>query len=151
MLWSSACEYAIRATTFLAERPDAVVQLRDIAAAESLPAPFVAKVLHGLVRTGILRSVKGPGGGYGLARPASAITFLDIRAAIDGNRDLDACLAGLGTCTSAMPCPLHESFEPVRQSISRYLERTTIADASASLTRKRAGLARTTRPARGRT
>jgi DNA-binding IscR family transcriptional regulator len=31
MLWSSACEYAIRATTYLAGRPDAVVQLKDIA------------------------------------------------------------------------------------------------------------------------
>lgn len=144
MLWSSSCEYAIRAVTYLAERPDAVVQLKDIAAAEKMPAPFVAKILLGLVKAGVLRSVKGPGGGYGLARPASAITFLDVKAATEGTSDLEACLAGLGTCTSAVPCALHESFEPIRRSIREYLERTTIADASAALARKRAGLARRT-------
>jgi Rrf2 family transcriptional regulator, iron-sulfur cluster assembly transcription factor len=150
MLWSNACEYAIRATTYLAERPDAVVQLKDIAAAERLPAPFVAKILLSLVKAGVLRSVKGPGGGYGLARPASAITFLEVKAATDGTQDLDACLAGLGTCTSAVPCALHESFAPIRRSIREYLERTTIADASAALARKRVGLARAARRGRRR-
>ncbi len=145
MLWSSACEYAIRATTYLAERPDTLVQLRDIAVAERLPAPFVSKILQGLVRAGLLRSVKGPGGGYGLARPASAITFLDVRAAIDGTHDLHACPAGLGTCSSSVPCPLHESYEPVRRAINDYLAHTTIEQASTALARTRRRLA-----ARGR-
>src|SRR5262245_30107033 len=99
MLWSSACEYAIRATTHLAATPDALVQLKAIAAAERIPAPFAAKILHGLVRSGVLRSVKGPGGGYGLARPASSITFLDIKAATEGTKDLETCAAGLGHCS----------------------------------------------------
>jgi Rrf2 family protein len=142
MLWSSACEYAIRATTHLAEHPDALVSLKSIAEAERVPAPFVAKILQSLVRAGILRSVKGPGGGYALARPADAISMLDVKAAVEGTRDLEACLAGLGRCASDVPCPLHEAFEPVRDAIRSYLAGTTIAQARAALGRKRAALRR---------
>jgi Rrf2 family protein len=137
MLWSSACEYAIRAATHLAAAPDTLVQLKDIAAAEGIPAPFASKILQGLVRAGVVRSVKGPGGGYGLARPPATITFMDIKAATEGTRDLEACAVGLARCADDVPCPLHETFKPVRQAIRRYLERTTLADLSTQLARKR--------------
>lgn len=136
MLWSSACEYAVRASTHLARRPDALVQLRNIAREEAIPAPFVGKILQGLVRAGILRSVKGPGGGYGLARPPRAIALIDVRAAVDGTADLDICAAGRGSCSDDQPCPLHDAFKPIRQAIRRYLESTTLADMTAALARK---------------
>jgi Rrf2 family protein len=150
MLWSSACEYAIRATTHLAATPGALVQLKDIAAAEGIPAPFAAKILQSLVRAGVLRSVKGPGGGYGLARPAAEITSLDIKAATEGTRDLEACVAGLERCSDDVPCALHDAFKPVRRAIRAYLETTTIADLSGALTRKRAQLSAATASGRRR-
>jgi Rrf2 family protein len=148
MLWSSACEYAIRATTHLAATPQALVQLKDIAAAEDIPAPFAAKILQSLVRSGVLRSVKGPHGGYGLARPPSKITFLDVKAATEGTSDLDSCAAGLGQCSDGMLCPLHETFKPIRRAIRHYLETTTIADFSDAVARKRAIGTRTSRARR---
>lgn len=150
MLWSSACDYAIRAAAHLATEPDALVQLRDIARDESLPAPFVAKILQSLVRAGILRSVKGPRGGYGLTRPPRDITLMMVRSAIDGTRDLEACAVGLGPCSEATPCPLHDAFKPTREAIRRYLETTTLAHMSSALSRKRALLAHASRhrPAR---
>ncbi|HXQ28928.1 MAG TPA: Rrf2 family transcriptional regulator, partial [Gemmatimonadales bacterium] len=64
MLYSSACGYAIRALTFLAERPRGEFsQVRDIAIGEDIPAPFLGKILPDLVRAGLLRSSKGPHGG----------------------------------------------------------------------------------------
>lgn len=138
MLWSSACDYAIRACTHLAAQPDAVTQLRDITRRESIPAPFVGKILQSLVRAGVLRSVKGPRGGYGLARPPGEITLLTIMAAIDGTKGLETCAVGLGHCSDDQPCPLHDTFKPTRQAIRRYLDSTTLADLEAALARRRA-------------
>lgn len=145
MLWSTACEYAIRASTHLAARPDALVQLKDIAREEAIPAPFVGKILQTLVRAGILRSVKGPRGGYGLARPPREITLLSVKVAVDGTKDLETCAVGLGSCSDEMSCPLHDAFKPIRQAIRRYLESTTLTDMTTAIARKHALLARPSR------
>lgn len=145
MLWSSACDYAIRAAAHLARDPGGLVQLRDIAQEEGLPAPFVAKILQSLVRAGILRSVKGPRGGYGLARPPRDITLLMVRSAVDGTADLETCAVGLGPCSAQVPCPLHDAFRPTREAIRRCLETTTLAHMSSAIARKRALLGRVPR------
>jgi Rrf2 family iron-sulfur cluster assembly transcriptional regulator len=152
MLYSSACGYAIRALTFLAEQPAGVLcQLRDIAVAEDIPAAFLGKILQDLVHARLLRSSKGPRGGYALARRATAITLLDIKATIDGTADLEGCASGFGRCSDDMPCPQHERFKPLRVAMKRYLATTTVADMARALAEKRALLAQAragTRPAR---
>lgn len=150
MLWSSACDYAIRAATHLSEQPDSLVQLKDIARQERIPAPFVGKILQSLVRADILRSVRGPHGGYGLARPPQDVTLLMIVAAVDGTRSLESCTVGLGLCSHDALCPLHDAFKPVRDSIRAYLERTTLADMTRALAGKRALRARRASPSPAR-
>lgn len=146
MLWSSACDYAIRAVTHLSDQPDALIQLKDIARQERIPAPFVGKILQALVRADILRSVRGPRGGYGLARRPQDVTLLMIVAAIDGTRQLEACTVGLGGCSQDRLCPLHDAFSPVREAIRTYLERTTVAEMALALAGKRARRARKASP-----
>jgi Rrf2 family protein len=138
VFWSSGCQYAIRACTHLAGQPDALVALKDLTREEAIPAPFVGKILQSLVRAGILRSVKGPRGGYGLARRPGDISLFTVMAAVDGARHLEACALGLDRCSDEVTCPLHDAFKPLRQAIRRYLESTTLADAAVALTRKRA-------------
>ena len=149
MLYSSACGYAIRALTFLAVQPTtALCQLRDIAVGEDIPAAFLGKILQDLVHARLLRSSKGPRGGYALAHRATAITLLDIKAATDGTADLEACASGFGRCSDDMPCPQHERFKPLRVAIRRYLATTTVADMARALGEKRALLARSRAPSR---
>src|SRR5262249_1491378 len=54
------------------------------AQAHGIPERFLLKLLKPLVSAGILQSVRGPGGGYRLARPASKITLLEVIEAVDG-------------------------------------------------------------------
>lgn len=127
MIYSTACEYAIRALTVLADEPAERWVLRiTIAETGGLPAPFMGKILKDLVRAGLLESVRGRGGGYRLARPAAEIRLIDIREAIDGTRDLDSCAVGLDPCSDATPCPLHDDFKRVRETIRDYLTTTTL-------------------------
>jgi Rrf2 family transcriptional regulator, iron-sulfur cluster assembly transcription factor len=128
MIGSSATEYAIRALTHVAEAGGERVKVRDISDAEDIPAPFLSNVLNRLVAAGLVRSLRGPTGGYELARPPEEIRLLDIRAAIDGNRDLEECAVGLPHCSDVSPCPVHERWGPVRAQIRSFLTATTVAD-----------------------
>jgi len=140
MLYSSACEYAIRAAANLASREkDTLVKSRDISDAEAIPAPFLGTILQRLVNAGLLRSARGPNGGYGLARPPGEITLYDIREAIDGVDDLEACAVGLEACSDEMPCPLHDTWKPIRQRIRRYLSGTTLEQMARAMAAKRKG------------
>ncbi len=128
MIYSTTCEYAIRALTVLAYEPsDRWILRTTIAEAGDLPAPFMGKILKDLVRAGLLASVRGRGGGYRLARAAEDIRLIDIREAIDGTGDLDSCAVGLDPCSDETPCPLHDDFKEVRETIRAYLNTTTLA------------------------
>ena len=85
MIYSSACEYAVRAMSYLVEQgPGARVLARDVASNENIPGPFLGKVFQTLVKGGLLNSTKGPGGGFSLARGPETISLYDIREVVDG-------------------------------------------------------------------
>jgi Rrf2 family transcriptional regulator, iron-sulfur cluster assembly transcription factor len=140
VIYSSACEYAIRAAAYLAGRheEEGLVKLRDITEAEDLPSPFLSSILQQLVTAQLLRSSRGPTGGYALKRPPHQITLYDIKAAVDGTAELEACAVGHDRCSDETPCPLHDSWKPIREEIVAYLRKTTLADMATTLDRKRA-------------
>jgi len=143
MIHSSACEYGIRAMSYLASfEPGHRVLARDVSEHEQIPGPFLGKVFQTLVRAGLLKSNKGPGGGFYLARNPREITLLDIYTAIDGSAYLEACAVGLARCSDEVPCPLHERWKPIREQIRLYLKSTSLADMADAARRKRGNAAR---------
>lgn len=66
----------------------------ELAAETGLPVPTVQKLVSKLSAAGLLRSVRGAGGGLQLARPAAAITLADIVEAVEGPIALTACVEG---------------------------------------------------------
>jgi Rrf2 family protein len=82
---SRAAGYAPHALAYIAGQPPGrPVAAHAIAAAGGAPRQFLAKVLTRLVAADILRTLKGPHGGYRLARPRQAITLLEVIEAVDG-------------------------------------------------------------------
>jgi Rrf2 family protein len=85
MKFTRASSYAIHALVFLAaKRKNRPMASQKIAQARDIPERFLLKVLKLLVSARILHSLKGPNGGYRLARAASEITILDVVEAVDG-------------------------------------------------------------------
>ena len=86
MKLTRASSYALHAVIFMAAQKDHTrpVASHHIAAARGIPERFLLKILKSLVSAGILLSLKGPSGGYRLARPADQITMLDVLEAVDG-------------------------------------------------------------------
>lgn len=139
MIYSNASEYAIRGVGELAARGGGGrVLLDDLVAGTALPRDLMAKVFQKLVHGGVLRSAKGRGGGFSLARPAHEITLMHIVEAIEGPQAYDRCVVGMERCNDQMPCVQHDLYKPIRQRIKDYLGTTTAADLAASLRSKQA-------------
>jgi Rrf2 family iron-sulfur cluster assembly transcriptional regulator len=137
MIYSSACSYAIRAMTLLATvRPDGYVLMDELCSDNDLPRHFVAKIFQGLVHDGLLKSAKGRGGGFALARPASRITLYHIVAAVDGEEHFEECVVGMTRCNDRQPCPQHDEFKAVRARIVDFLKGTTLQKMSGTFERK---------------
>ena len=104
---SRKIDYGLRAMIYLASIPDgAVVPFREIARRMAVPEDFLAKILKQLVDQELVRSTRGPHGGYALARAATDISFLAVIEAVEGPIALNVCLddegcAREGSCTMA--------------------------------------------------
>ena len=110
MRLSSMADYAVVTMSAAARHcGGARTSAAELAAETGLPVPTVQKLVSLLSRAGLLRSVRGAGGGLKLARPAAAITLADIVEAVEGPIALTACVergkhdCGLETCCSVRP------------------------------------------------
>ena len=85
MKLTRASSYALHALEYMAESgQDKPVQSHRIARDRHIPERFLLKVLKPLVSARVLRSVKGPHGGYRLAKPPSKISMLEVVEAVEG-------------------------------------------------------------------
>jgi Rrf2 family protein len=127
-------DYAIRAMAELAAAGDGPVKAEQLADAQEIPLNFLRDILTDLRRARIVRSHRGPDGGFVLARPAGEISLADIFRAIDGPlaEVRDQSLSAMRYEGAAAELPV--VWMAVRAGLRRVLEVTTIADlADASL------------------
>lgn len=88
----------------------------------------IFKVLQQLVRAGLLRSKRGPRGGYALARPANEITLMDVYEVFEGSMRKDGCIFGKATC-GQLDCILGNLVEDVRMKVVDHFSSTTLEQA----------------------
>jgi len=84
MRLSARADYALRAAIELAAAKDGHVTAEQLAQAQHIPGKFLETILTHLRRSGLVRSQRGPDGGFWLARPANEISLADIIRAVDG-------------------------------------------------------------------
>ena len=102
--------------------------VKNIAEEEQIPAHFLAKILQGIARKGLLKSSKGPTGGFCLNVSPKKLKLIDIVDAVDGMSNFNACAGGLAECNSARACSLCDRWKPVQSRIMVFLGKTSIAD-----------------------
>ena len=82
---SRSTGYALLAVGYIAKNEkDGIVLSQDVSREFDIPLEYLLKILQQLVRANILRSKRGPRGGFFLARPAESITMLEIIESVDG-------------------------------------------------------------------
>jgi Rrf2 family protein len=128
---SARTEYAVLAMMELAAHADGQpMQARDIAAGAGVPKAFLDQLLLDLRRAGLVRSIRGPGGGYVLARPPASILLRDAIAAVEGGALCTPCgikSSDGAPCTRAAYCALREVWQAVDEATDRILSSTTLA------------------------
>src|SRR5579859_3945789 len=128
MRLSARADYALRAAVELAATSGDHTTAEQLARAQHIPAKFLEAILTQLRRAGLVRSQRGPEGGFWLARPAAEIVLADIIRAIDGpllgvrgERPENVSYPGVAE-------PLQEVWIALRANERAILEGVTLAD-----------------------
>ena len=127
---SQAGDYAIRGVLHLASHePGAILLVREVAEARSIPRAFLAKIFQTLARAGVLRSHQGSGGGFSLARPAEDTVLLEVVEAIEGKILLHECILANACerCTDEESCTIGKVWRQAQDSMLEVLRNATIA------------------------
>jgi len=128
MKLSTKARYGIRALVDLAvHMDDSPVPIRRIAERQEISEKYLWHLLDYLRTAGIVRSVRGFGGGFVLARGPSEIRLSELYEVLEGPVAIVDCLA-LEECHRAAGCVTQEIWFQVNQAVTKVLESTTLAD-----------------------
>ncbi|WP_084955531.1 RrF2 family transcriptional regulator [Thermoactinospora rubra] len=105
---SARTQYALRAVSELAAAPPGPVHAEQIAATQGIPRRFLDNILLQLRRAGIVRSARGPEGGYWLAREPEKITLAEVIEIVEGRPDGHAEFPGVAQPLADVWSALHE-------------------------------------------
>jgi Rrf2 family protein len=127
MKLTRASSYALHAVAFMAvQKHDRPVASHNIAQARGIPERFLLKVLKPLVSARVLISIKGPNGGYRLARQPADITMLEILEAVDGP------IRGQAPFSEENANPLNNKLEAIcrtsADAVRKHLEKIKISE-----------------------
>ena len=119
--------FAVTAMVDLATRGGkSPVTLSSISERQKISLSYLEQLFGKLRRNNIVESVRGPGGGYYLARPGNKITIAEIVIAVDEPLDATKC-GGLGNCHGEdAPCLTHDLWMGLNEKILDYLEAVTL-------------------------
>jgi Rrf2 family protein len=123
MRLSRNAHYAIRTVIDLALRDRGISA--EIARRQGIPQAYMAKIVHGLSRAGILRTHRGTRGGVELAKTARAVTLRDVVEATEGPIALNLCVVW-GDCPCVQPCPVRASLAQLQTIMEREMESVTV-------------------------
>ena len=135
-MFSKTAEYGIRAMIFimLNSLSEKRVSLKEISAEIDSPESFTAKILQSLARAKVVDSIKGPKGGFEINKDKlEEIKLIEIVEVLDGNKVFAGCGLGLKQCDATKPCPLHDHFLEVRESLKKMLMTNKVADLARGL------------------
>ena len=125
---SDTAEYALRAVLYIAqharERP---LRADEVAEALSVPRNYLSKILHVLAKERVLRSTRGPQGGFQLAVAAERLALHRIVTPFDPMEPRRTCLLGRPQCSDHNPCPAHERWKGISDQVGTFFRTTTVA------------------------
>lgn len=128
ILISDAVSLAMHSMAVIAAS-DGLSSAKDVARRLGVSEHHLAKVLQRLARGGLVRSTRGPRGGFALAKKSGAITLLDVYVAIEGPLNEKACLMRKKTCNKKR-CILGDSMGTMWDIFRKHLKSTRISDIS---------------------
>ncbi|NAS32426.1 Rrf2 family transcriptional regulator [Flavobacteriaceae bacterium R38] len=127
-MFSKSCEYGLRAVIFIAQQTtqNNKVSLSTISEKIDSPQAFTAKILQQLTRNAIVKSIKGPYGGFIIEEGKMNTKLSEVVRVLDGDAIFTGCGLGLKQCDANSPCPLHYKFVEIRDNLKNMLDHTSL-------------------------
>ena len=120
--------YAVTAMLDLAiHATDSPVPLADISQRQGISLSYLEQLFARLRRQGLVKSARGPGGGYRLNRVADDITIVEVLNAIDEKIDTTRC-GGKADCQDGQACLTHDLWFDLSKQISEFLSRISLGE-----------------------
>ena len=124
---SQTVEYALRAIVTIAQHEGQPCTAQQISEITQVPAPYLSKLMQGLVRAGIASSQRGLHGGFILAQEPSKLTIWEVVDAVEPFKRIHECPLGITSHGSTL-CPLHRRLDDAMATVEEQFRSTTIAD-----------------------
>lgn len=131
MILGTKARYAVMAMVELAGRGgDHPVCLSDIAQSQEIPLAYLEQIFNKLKKNGMVRSVRGPGGGYALARASAELRVAEIVLAVDESIKMTRCDGHKikGCMPGSARCATHDLWEGLGERIYDYLNGISLRD-----------------------
>lgn len=127
---SITCKNAIKAVIYLCSKFDSNQNcgVKEIATFIGASEHSVGKLLQTLVKRNVIKSLKGPTGGFYISEDQKLQPIINIVDAIDGNSVFTECGLGLSRCSSSHPCPIHDDYKVVRDGIEKLFRLKKVSD-----------------------
>jgi Rrf2 family iron-sulfur cluster assembly transcriptional regulator len=104
------------------------VSLKDIAGQEEIPEPYLQQLFSKLRRRNLVKSIRGPGGGFLLARHPSQITIGEIIRTAEGREASIGCRRSGRTCGRIERCKTQGMWDALEQRMEEFLDSISIED-----------------------
>lgn len=129
MRFTQSVDMALHALWYMARnKSHEPIQIKDLAKCVHASETYLARVMHWLTKSNILKSIRGKNGGFVFKRPPEEITVADVVMAIDTDAAQYTCLWEERGCEMQDGCALVHLFHEAQQSMLSVLRRMTIAD-----------------------
>lgn len=129
MKLSTKARYGVRALLDLATQSNRdPVQIRKIAERQGISEKYLWHLLDYLRTAGLVRSVRGFGGGFVLAKDPSEIKLSEVFKVLEGPVSIVDCISGLQECDRARDCVTREIWSRVNEAVADVLDSITLAD-----------------------
>ncbi len=126
---STKGQYGVRAMFEIARGyPDEPVNVKAISERQDVSPHYLEQILNRLRRSGLIRSVKGPGGGYLLTSRPEEISISDILKELEGPVAITSCLNPAEGCVRVDSCVTHILWKALGRQIEEFLNTITLAD-----------------------
>ena len=119
-------DYAVRAICSMAARPNNIVTATELVSELKIPKPFLRKILQILNKKGIVKSTKGSGGGFVLARKPNDIYLVTLIEAFQGPLSINECIFKKRVCPNRKTCPLKKKITEIENKVENELRSITI-------------------------
>jgi Rrf2 family protein len=126
MILSNTATYVIRVLSLMATDQNKQYTADFLIEKLDISDKYLRRLMTQLSKAGLIKSIRGRGGGYVFAKPIDSIFLVDIINAVEESDKYTGCILGFSHCSDDNPCVLHNQWAKIKEEIMEMLSTTSL-------------------------